>query len=52
MRHVSFFLEHRPIGVARLDYPMELPIGSRREEDAAALAAGCAAVWKPSELTR
>jgi succinate-semialdehyde dehydrogenase/glutarate-semialdehyde dehydrogenase len=47
----EFFLEHRPIGVAGLITPWNFPLAQGAKKIAAALAAGCAAVWKPSELT-
>jgi succinate-semialdehyde dehydrogenase/glutarate-semialdehyde dehydrogenase len=47
----EFLVEHRPIGVAGLITPWNFPLAQGAKKIAAALAAGCAAVWKPSELT-
>jgi succinate-semialdehyde dehydrogenase/glutarate-semialdehyde dehydrogenase len=40
-----------PAGVAGLVTPWNFPMAQGAKKVAAALAAGCAAVWKPSELT-
>jgi len=40
-----------PAGVAGLVTPWNLPLAQGSKKIAAALAAGCTAVWKPSELT-
>jgi succinate-semialdehyde dehydrogenase/glutarate-semialdehyde dehydrogenase len=47
----EFFVEHRPAGIAGLITPWNFPIAQGAKKVAAALAAGCAAVWKPAELT-
>jgi len=47
----EFFIEHRPVGVAGLITPWNFPLAQGAKKIAAALAAGCSAVWKPSELT-
>jgi succinate-semialdehyde dehydrogenase/glutarate-semialdehyde dehydrogenase len=47
----EFFIEHRPAGVAGLITPWNFPIAQGAKKVAAALAAGCSAVWKPAELT-
>ncbi len=47
----EFHIEQRPIGVAGLITPWNFPLAQGAKKIAAALAAGCTAVWKPSELT-
>jgi succinate-semialdehyde dehydrogenase/glutarate-semialdehyde dehydrogenase len=47
----EFQVRHVPAGVAGLITPWNFPIAQGSKKIAAALAAGCAAVWKPSELT-
>jgi succinate-semialdehyde dehydrogenase/glutarate-semialdehyde dehydrogenase len=47
----EFFIEHRPAGVAGLITPWNFPLAQGAKKIAAALAAGCSAVWKPAELT-
>jgi len=47
----EFFIEQRPAGVAGLITPWNFPIAQGAKKVAAALAAGCSAVWKPAELT-
>lgn len=47
----EFFIEHRPVGVAGLITPWNFPLAQGAKKVAAALAAGCSAVWKPAELT-
>jgi betaine-aldehyde dehydrogenase len=44
-------VEHRPVGVAGLITPWNFPIGQVTWKVAAALAAGCTCVVKPSEFT-
>lgn len=46
-----FVIEHKPIGVAGLITPWNFPLAQGAKKISAALAAGCAAVWKPSEWT-
>jgi succinate-semialdehyde dehydrogenase/glutarate-semialdehyde dehydrogenase len=47
----EFQVRQVPAGVAGLITPWNFPIAQGSKKVAAALAAGCAAVWKPSELT-
>jgi succinate-semialdehyde dehydrogenase/glutarate-semialdehyde dehydrogenase len=47
----EFFVEQRPAGIAGLITPWNFPIAQGAKKVAASLAAGCAAVWKPAELT-
>ncbi|MFN5850208.1 MAG: aldehyde dehydrogenase family protein, partial [Pirellulaceae bacterium] len=47
----EFQIQMRPIGVAGLITPWNFPLAQGSKKIAAALAAGCTAVWKPSELT-
>jgi succinate-semialdehyde dehydrogenase/glutarate-semialdehyde dehydrogenase len=47
----EYRVRHVPAGVAGLVTPWNLPIAQGAKKIAAALAAGCTAVWKPSELT-
>ncbi len=47
----EFFVEQRPAGVAGLITPWNFPLAQGAKKIAAALAAGCSAVWKPAELT-
>jgi succinate-semialdehyde dehydrogenase/glutarate-semialdehyde dehydrogenase len=47
----EFFIEHKPAGVAGLITPWNFPLAQGAKKVAAALAAGCSAVWKPAELT-
>ena len=47
----EFFVEQKPVGVAGLITPWNFPLAQGAKKIAAALAAGCAAVWKPAELT-
>ena len=47
----EFFVEVKPAGVAGLITPWNFPIAQGAKKVAAALAAGCTAVWKPAELT-
>lgn len=47
----EFFIEHKPAGVAGLITPCNFPLAQGAKKVAAALAAGCSAVWKPAELT-
>lgn len=47
----EYFIEHRPVGVAGLITPWNFPLAQGAKKVAAALAAGCSAVWKPAELT-
>jgi succinate-semialdehyde dehydrogenase / glutarate-semialdehyde dehydrogenase len=47
----EFFIEQRPVGVAGLITPWNFPLAQAAKKIAAALAAGCTAVWKPAELT-
>ncbi|HEY3900823.1 MAG TPA: aldehyde dehydrogenase family protein [Chthoniobacter sp.] len=47
----EFFVELRPAGIAGLITPWNFPIAQGAKKVAASLAAGCAAVWKPAELT-
>jgi succinate-semialdehyde dehydrogenase/glutarate-semialdehyde dehydrogenase len=47
----EFLLHHKPVGVAALITPWNFPLAQGAKKMAAALAAGCAVIWKPSELT-
>ena len=47
----EFLIQHKPAGVAALITPWNFPLAQGAKKMAAALAAGCTAVWKPSELT-
>jgi len=47
----EFIIEHKPAGVAGLITPWNFPLAQGAKKLAAALAAGCSAVWKPAELT-
>jgi succinate-semialdehyde dehydrogenase/glutarate-semialdehyde dehydrogenase len=47
----EFLVERRPAGVAGLITPWTFPLAQGAKKVAAALAAGCTAVWKPAELT-
>jgi succinate-semialdehyde dehydrogenase/glutarate-semialdehyde dehydrogenase len=47
----EFFVEQKPAGIAGLITPWNFPIAQGAKKVAASLAAGCAAVWKPAELT-
>jgi succinate-semialdehyde dehydrogenase/glutarate-semialdehyde dehydrogenase len=47
----EFLVEQKPIGVAGLITPWNFPLAQGAKKIAAALAAGCTAVWKPAELT-
>lgn len=47
----EFLIEHRPVGVAGLITPWNFPLAQGAKKVAAAVAAGCACVWKPAELT-
>ena len=47
----EFFIEQKPAGVAGLITPWNFPLAQAAKKVAAALAAGCTAVWKPAELT-
>jgi succinate-semialdehyde dehydrogenase / glutarate-semialdehyde dehydrogenase len=47
----EYHVRHVPAGVAGLVTPWNFPIAQGAKKVAAALAAGCTAVWKPSELT-
>ena len=47
----EFLIHHKPVGVAALITPWNFPLAQGAKKMAAALAAGCAVVWKPSELT-
>ncbi|MFN6130892.1 MAG: NAD-dependent succinate-semialdehyde dehydrogenase [Planctomycetota bacterium] len=47
----EYLIEQRPMGVAGLITPWNFPLAQGSKKIAAALAAGCTAVWKPSELT-
>ncbi|MBU6239277.1 MAG: NAD-dependent succinate-semialdehyde dehydrogenase [Planctomycetes bacterium] len=50
-RKREYLIEQRPIGVAGLITPWNFPLAQGAKKIAASLAAGCAAVWKPAELT-
>lgn len=47
----EFLVERRPAGVAGLITPWNFPLAQGAKKVAAALAAGCTAVWKPAEAT-
>ena len=47
----EFLVERRPAGVAGFVTPWNFPLAQGAKKIAAALAAGCTAVWKPAELT-
>jgi len=47
----QYVLQPTPLGVAGLITPWNFPLALGAKKTATALAAGCAAVWKPSELT-
>lgn len=47
----EFIVEQRPAGVAGLITPWNFPLAQGAKKIAAALAAGCSAVWKPAERT-
>jgi succinate-semialdehyde dehydrogenase / glutarate-semialdehyde dehydrogenase len=47
----EYLLQSTPLGVAGLITPWNFPLALGAKKTATALAAGCAAVWKPSELT-
>jgi succinate-semialdehyde dehydrogenase/glutarate-semialdehyde dehydrogenase len=47
----EFLIHHKPVGVAALITPWNFPLAQGAKKMAAALAAGCAVIWKPSELT-
>jgi succinate-semialdehyde dehydrogenase/glutarate-semialdehyde dehydrogenase len=47
----EYHVRHVPAGVAGLVTPWNFPIAQGAKKISAALAAGCTAVWKPSELT-
>jgi succinate-semialdehyde dehydrogenase/glutarate-semialdehyde dehydrogenase len=47
----EFYIEHKPAGVAGLITPWNFPLAQGAKKIAAALAAGCTAVWKPAEST-
>jgi len=47
----EYLLQPTPLGVAGLITPWNFPLALGAKKTATALAAGCAAVWKPSELT-
>jgi succinate-semialdehyde dehydrogenase/glutarate-semialdehyde dehydrogenase len=47
----EFLVEHVPAGVAGLVTPWNFPLAQGAKKIAAALAAGCTAVWKPAEAT-
>lgn len=47
----EFRIESHPLGVCALITPWNFPIAQGAKKIAAALAAGCTAIWKPSELT-
>ena len=47
----EFYVEHKPAGVAGLITPWNFPLAQGAKKIAAALAAGCTAVWKPAEST-
>jgi succinate-semialdehyde dehydrogenase/glutarate-semialdehyde dehydrogenase len=49
--HREFLIHHKPVGVAALITPWNFPLAQGAKKMAAALAAGCAVIWKPSELT-
>ena len=47
----EFLIQNKPAGVAALITPWNFPLAQGAKKMAAALAAGCTVVWKPSELT-
>lgn len=47
----QFLIESNPVGVAALITPWNFPLAQGAKKIAAALAAGCTVVWKPSEFT-
>jgi succinate-semialdehyde dehydrogenase/glutarate-semialdehyde dehydrogenase len=47
----EYSIEMRPVGVAGLITPWNFPLAQGAKKIAAALAAGCTAVWKPAEQT-
>jgi succinate-semialdehyde dehydrogenase/glutarate-semialdehyde dehydrogenase len=47
----EFVIERRAAGVAGLVTPWNFPLAQAAKKIAAALAAGCTAVWKPAEAT-
>jgi succinate-semialdehyde dehydrogenase/glutarate-semialdehyde dehydrogenase len=47
----EFLIHHKPVGVAALITPWNFPLAQGAKKMAAALAAGCTVIWKPSELT-
>jgi succinate-semialdehyde dehydrogenase/glutarate-semialdehyde dehydrogenase len=47
----EYFVQFKPSGVAGLITPWNFPIAQGAKKVAAALAAGCTAVWKPAEFT-
>ena len=47
----EFLVERRPAGVAGFVTPWNFPLAQGAKKIAAALAAGCTAVWKPAEAT-
>jgi len=47
----EYLLQPTPLGVVGLITPWNFPLALGAKKMATALAAGCAAVWKPSELT-
>ncbi len=47
----EYYVRPVPAGVAGLVTPWNFPLAQGSKKIAAALAAGCTAVWKPSELT-
>jgi len=49
--HREYLLQPTPLGVTGLITPWNFPLALGAKKVATALAAGCAAVWKPSELT-
>lgn len=50
-RSREFRIEPRAVGVSALITPWNFPLAQGAKKLAAALAAGCTALWKPSELT-
>jgi succinate-semialdehyde dehydrogenase/glutarate-semialdehyde dehydrogenase len=51
LRGCEYRVRPAPAGVAGLVTPWNFPLAQGAKKVAAALAAGCTAVWKPSELT-
>ncbi len=51
VRDREYRVKYAPAGVAGLVTPWNFPLAQGAKKIAAALAAGCTAVWKPSELT-